>query len=121
MKSLLVDTGPLVALCRPNDQFHARAMSELTRLGRGPKLVCLPVLTETYFFLSVAVQRKRLWALIEEEIVRPFTERGEVLVNERALRWLQKYDDHNPDFADAYILSLSPCVREVVAPNFRDG
>ena len=51
MKSIILDTGPLVAYLRGSDQYHEWARQQF-RQYRSPFLTCEPVLTETAFLLS---------------------------------------------------------------------
>ncbi len=107
MKSILVDTGPLVALCRTNDQHHARACSEIARLPKVPLVICLPVLSETHFFLNFASQRSRLRRFLGEGLFVLFSEKESLGQIEGSLKWLESYQDHTPDFADAYLVTLA--------------
>lgn len=107
MRLVLIDTGPLVALCRPSDNLHSRAMNELGgSSSREPLQVCVPVLTETFFFLKTHVQRLRLRALLSQEIIALCAPPA-LSIFENALRWMEQYADHQPDFADAYLLTLA--------------
>lgn len=51
MRSLILDTGPLVAYLRESDQYHDWARQQFQQY-RFPFLTCEPVLTETAFLLS---------------------------------------------------------------------
>jgi predicted nucleic acid-binding protein len=51
--SVIVDTGPIVALIDADDQYHSWAKAQLARL-RPPLLTCEAVLTEACFLLSRA-------------------------------------------------------------------
>ena len=104
MKRLLVDTGPLVALCDPADRLHGRAVSELDRI-KGALMLSLPVLTEACFLLPGAHLRRRVFALIEREVLRLEAPKNGEVVTRRALEWLEHYPDHRPDFADAFLVA----------------
>lgn len=104
MKRLLVDTGPLVALCDPSDRLHGRAVSELDRV-KGALWLSLPVLTEACFLLPGAHLRRRAFALIEREVLRLEAPQNGEVVARRALEWLDRYADHSPDFADAFLVA----------------
>ena len=51
MKSIILDTGPLVAYLRESDRYHEWARQQF-RQYRSPFLTCEPVLTEAAFLLS---------------------------------------------------------------------
>ncbi len=51
MRSLILDTGPLVAYLRESDQYHEWARQQFQQY-RYPFLTCEPALTETAFLLS---------------------------------------------------------------------
>jgi uncharacterized protein len=104
---ILLDTGPLVALSDPRDALHSRAVRDLDRLARHPLAACSVVLTEACFLLAHPVQRERLRRLVAELPVRPVTIADEGAVWEDAFRWMRRYAEHDPDWADAYLAVLS--------------
>jgi predicted nucleic acid-binding protein len=104
---ILVDTTPLVALSDPRDRLHRQALGDLDRLARRPLAVCSAVLTEACFLLAHPVQRERLRRLLVELPVRPVAVPDEAPVWEDAFRWMRRYAEHEPDWADAYLAALS--------------
>jgi predicted nucleic acid-binding protein len=104
---ILVDTAPLVALSDPRDSLHSRAVRDLDRLARHPLAACSPVLTKACFLLAHPVQRERLRRLIVELPVRPVAVADEGAIWEDAFRWIQRYAEREPDWADAYLAVLS--------------
>jgi predicted nucleic acid-binding protein len=104
---ILVDTTPLVALCDPSDALHARALRDLDRLRRRDFVVCGPVMAEACFLLPRSVQRQRLERIVSDLSMRPLvmTEEGEVWTE--VFRWLKRYAEHDPDWADAYLAIVS--------------
>jgi predicted nucleic acid-binding protein len=104
---VLVDTTPLVALCDGRDGKSRTAVKQLQRLAGDGLAVCEAVLTEACFHLPHESQRLRLRALLRELNIRclPLAhDRGEWL---DVFDWLIKYEDHEPDWADACIAVLS--------------
>lgn len=103
---ILVDTGPLVALCDPRDRLHSRAVRDLDRIAAGPFVTCTPVLTEACFLLHHVVQRERLRRLLSELPVRSIPEREPDDLWQDTLGWLVRYGEHDPDWTDAFIVVL---------------
>jgi predicted nucleic acid-binding protein len=111
---ILVDTTPLVALCDPRDGLHARAVKDLDKVGRRALIVCAPVLTETCFLLEHTVQRQRLAQLLLGVGAQPFVFHDEALLWSRVFTWLEKYEEHDPDWADGYLAVASAIARRAV-------
>ena len=103
MRTVLVDTGPLVALFDDRDSLHARALRE-AREVRGAALVAVPVLTEALHFLRDPPSRKRLTAAISRGALQLAGQTSAPLVDQ-ALAWLVRFAEHSPDFADAYLVA----------------
>lgn len=103
---ILIDTGPLVALCDPRDRLHATAAADLNGLARQQFLSCDAVLTEACFHLPHPMQRARLGALIDELEIEPAMTHGRVF-QDQVFDWLAKYADHEPDWADGCLAVLS--------------
>ena len=103
---ILVDTTPLVALCDARDSRHDTAVKHLARLVPARLWVCEAVLVEACFHLPYQNQRERLQAVLDEFDV------GSLPTQEPAFwtdvfRWLMKYADQEPDWADGCIAVLS--------------
>ena len=103
MAPLLVDTGFLVALYIRGDTLHDEAVAYL-RGHRAALLTVAPVLVETCFFLDVRAKVELL----------KWVERGGLEVCEVPVsaftaiaNHLQKYADHDVDFADAALVWLA--------------
>lgn len=108
---ILVDTTPLVALCDPRDTLHARALADLDLLARRPLFACAPVLTEACLLLDRPVQRRRLERLLAELEIRPLQVEDEARLWGDVFRWLGKYAEHEPDWADGYLAVASAAHR----------
>lgn len=106
MRRILVDTGPLVALCDQRDALHERALEEVAEL-RLPRLVCLPVLTEAFHLLVTGPQRSRLGESFSRGLFELTSPPGGERVAQRAMVWLDAWEEHDPDFADAYLVAWS--------------
>lgn len=100
---ILIDTGPLVALCDGRDSRHEESIMDLQRLARHSFGTCEAVIVEACFHLPYAAQRLRLQVLLDEldvEVVAMTSTRPQ---REEIFRWLGNYAEHEPDWADACI------------------
>lgn len=103
MKSVLVDSGFLVALGIGSDPRHRAALAFL-RNYRGKLLVPEPVIIEACFFLSTTGKVRLLdWVRRPPCVVNsvPASAYSEVAAI------LARYDDLDPDFTDAAIVWLA--------------
>ncbi len=104
MKQVLVDTGPLVALCDERDPLHPRALRELSAI-KAPLSVSLPVLTEALFLLGDGRLRARLGALFERGAVSLDGPDDPETLLARCWKWLARFAEHRPDFTDAFLVN----------------
>jgi len=104
---ILIDTGPLVALCDGRDAKHRSAVSQLAGFTSPTLVLCEPVLTEACFLLPHPSQRRRLGGLLSALRVKPVSDTGDPRFWAAVFAWLARYDDHEPDWADAYLAVLS--------------
>jgi predicted nucleic acid-binding protein len=104
---ILIDTGPLVALCDARDTKHRLAVRQLESLAAHPLATCDAVLTEACFQLLYSSQRLRLRALLQELGIDPLPAAVDADFWSDAFAWLEKYSDHEPDWADACLAVLS--------------
>lgn len=104
---ILVDTGPLVALCDARDAKHRTALKHLESLATREFAVCSAVLTEACFHLSQLAQRRRLRGLLDGLRTRPHPAEHEPGFGADVFDWIFKYADHEPDWADACLAVLS--------------
>jgi predicted nucleic acid-binding protein len=102
---ILVDAGPLVALCDPRDSRHETAVNHLGRLAREGLCTCQAVVMESCFHLPHRSQRERLRALLDELDIEPLPTHGPDFQAD-VFTWLLKYADHEPDWADGCIAVL---------------
>ena len=104
---ILIDTGPLVALADPGDSQNAVAVVQFERLRSRPLATCVPVLAEACFHLSAPHVRRNLRQFMEKFGVSIVAPENQDLTLGGTFRWLEKYADHVPDFADGWIAVLS--------------
>jgi len=100
---ILVDTGPVVALCDPRDRLNRTAVRDLDRLWRQPLILCSPVLTEACFLLRYPAQRARLRRVLADLSIHAYPADDERRLWNDVLEWMRDYQDHEPDWADAYL------------------
>jgi predicted nucleic acid-binding protein len=111
---ILIDTGPLVAVCDARDGKRRTALKHLQLLATHPFVTCDAVLTEACFHLPHPAQRQRLGALLRELHVEALPAVQDSRFWSDVFRWLTKYADHEPDWADACLAVLSGYDRNVV-------
>lgn len=100
---ILLDTNALVALVDERDALRARAQRDLRRLRKGPFALTTAVLAETLFFLEQSFERRRLRFLLDALGIAAAPPLDRNLV----LDWMQRYEEHSPDWADAELVVLS--------------
>jgi predicted nucleic acid-binding protein len=110
---LKTDSGPLIALMDERDRLNARAITALKRLGRRPLFTCAPVLTEVSFALPARYQRQRLAEFLRKLDVQVPPMKEERGFGDQVLSWLDRYAEHAPDFADAWLAVLSQHQRKL--------
>lgn len=104
---ILLDTGPLVALCDPADALNDTAQRQLQRLARRPLVASLPVLVEACALLPHAVQRRRLRRFLTDFAVTAYRVDDEQALWLEVLDWLERYREHDPDWTDGYLAVVS--------------
>jgi predicted nucleic acid-binding protein len=122
MKTVLLDTGPIVAYLKADDTHHAWAVEALGRL-RPPLLTCEPVLAEAVYLLrGLSNGSAKVFELIR---------RGAVTVGfrladdiEPVQRVIAKYGPRRMDLADACLVRMSEVYEDpvllTVDAQFRD-
>lgn len=103
---ILVDSGPLIALLDERDRLNRRAIRELKGVKARELYTCSAVLTEVTFALPSRHHRRRLRAFLEKFNLRPASVAGEEVLWPEVLDWLDRYADHDPDWADAWLAVL---------------
>lgn len=108
MPSIVVDSGPLIALFDGSDQFHAHSVGFMREL-RGPLVTNLPVIAEVVYMLDFSPQAQRDFLFWAEGAMTIDNETARDLPRIRAL--LKKYGDLPADFADASLVALCERLR----------
>jgi predicted nucleic acid-binding protein len=103
---ILIDTGPLVALCDARDSRHEMTVEHLEDLAKADFAICDAILGEALFHLPRRIQRQRLQAWLDEFEVIALPAVADATFRRDVFAWLFKYADHEPDWADACIAVL---------------
>lgn len=102
IEAVLLDTGPLVALCNARDHFHDWACEQF-KLLKPPFLTCEPVLAEACFLLG-----KNQNVILEMAQAGLFKTNFSLLKELPAIRRLiKKYADVPMSLADACLVRMS--------------
>lgn len=118
--SVLVDTGPLVALLDADDVHHRRCVATLKGI-RGSLFTVWPAVTEAMYLLSFSEDaRDALLQWLESGALAVLELRPADLRRVREL--LKKYGDLPMDFTDAVIVSLAErdAIRDIFTVDERD-
>jgi predicted nucleic acid-binding protein len=101
--SIVVDSGPLIALFDGSDQYHQSAVDFIKGLS-DPLTTNLPVVTEVVYVLDFSIQAQRDFLFWAERALHIDIGTREDLPRIRAI--LEKYKDLPADFADASLVAL---------------
>jgi uncharacterized protein len=102
---VLADTGPLVAIVSPDDQYHQLCVTTLETLP-GPILTCWPVITEAAWLLrEFPIGFERLLRSVNEGFLEILPVAGEE--SESVVQVMKKYASLQPQFADAMLVHLA--------------
>jgi predicted nucleic acid-binding protein len=103
---ILIDTGPLVALCDERDSRYEIAIERLEELAKADLAICDAILGEACFHLPRRIQRQRLQTWLDEFDVVSLPADADASFRSDVFAWLLKYAEHEPDWADACIAVL---------------
>lgn len=100
--TVLLDTGPLVAVCNARDIFHQWSCDQF-KLLRPPFLTCEAVIAEACFLLGG--KQNAVLELMQAGLIKT----GVSLEKERSavLRLIKKYSDIPMSLADACLVRMS--------------
>ncbi|MBE79772.1 MAG: hypothetical protein CL670_11500 [Balneola sp.] len=103
-RTVLIDTGPLVALFRRRDQFHQWVKTVLSE-DQFKFITCEPVLKETLFLTNnnPAVVNA-ISGMMDENLLE--IESALSLFKKEVFQLMQKYHDQNTSLADISLLAL---------------
>jgi uncharacterized protein len=105
MKSVMIDTGPLVAGINRNDRFHEWALHEIENVS-SPLLTSEPVLTEAFYLLrNCPGGATALLELMRRDILKIAFKVDEHLAALGKL--MTKYTDVPMSLADASLVRMS--------------
>lgn len=111
LPSVILDTGPWVALLSRSDRYHEWAKAQFQRFS-PPFLTCEAVVAETCFLLARAnLDPAKALVLMERGVVRVSLSLEEQVKSVRML--FERYDNVPASLADACLIRLSelhePC------------
>lgn len=111
-KTVVVDSGAIVAALRRRDQHHAWARAHF-EAETEPFVTCEAVISESFFLLEGAHGGKEaLCGLLERAIVRTDFSLTDQLAE--TLRLLRRYDDTPMSFADACLVRMAEQIQGAV-------
>lgn len=105
MQNIIVDTGPIVALFEPKDQWHD-AIKKCLNVSRARFITTWPVVTEVMHHLGGYIEAQVAFLeWIERDGLRVDSAIGQDVARVKHL--ILKYSDVPMDFADASIVLLA--------------
>jgi len=100
--AVILDTGPLVAVCNARDYFHPWSCEQFKQL-KPPFLTCEPVIAEACFLLGK--NQQVILELVQSGLIKTnFVLEKELPV---ILRLIKKYSDVPMSLADACLVRMS--------------
>jgi predicted nucleic acid-binding protein len=111
-KTVLIDSGAIVAALRRRDQHHAWTRAHFEAESE-PFVSCEAVISESFFLLDGAVGGKEaLCGLLERSIIAIDFSFTDQLAE--TLRLLRRYDDAPMSFADACLVRMAEQIQGAV-------
>lgn len=119
MRAVLVDTGPLVALLKRDDDHHEEVVRTLKGI-RDPLVSVWPVIVEAMYLLSSWRTQKALWEILETGVVQLLYLGEADIADMKTL--MEKYRDLPMDMADAALVHVADRegIRRVLTLDHRD-
>jgi predicted nucleic acid-binding protein len=103
---ILVDTNVILDLIHPDQRVNEKAREQAVRLRGQQLLLTWPVAQEVMNFVKAPRFIDRLHLLLDALGVK-WVEATTPDLWDKAVAWMRRYAEHNPDFADAYLCVLS--------------
>jgi uncharacterized protein len=111
-KTVVIDSGAIVAALRRRDQHHAWARAHF-QAETEPFVTCEAVLSESFFLLEKAPGGKEaLCGLLERAIINVDFSFAEQLAE--TLRLLRRYEDTPMSFADACLVRMAEQAQDAI-------
>jgi len=111
-KTVVIDSGAIVAALRRRDQHHAWARAHF-QAETEPFVTCEAVLSESFFLLEKAPGGKEaLCGLLERAIINVDFSFAEQLAE--TLRLLRRYRDTPMSFADACLVRMAEQAQDAI-------
>ena len=104
MRSIIVDSGLLIALFDGSDRYHEQAVAFLES-GQGRLITNLPVITEVVYVLDFSPTAQRDFLYWAERALH--IDQNTLADMPRVRSILEKYADLPADFADASLVALA--------------
>jgi predicted nucleic acid-binding protein len=111
VRSIVVDSGPLIALFDASDRYHDRAVQFVRDLSDA-LVTNLPVITEVVYMLDFSAQAQRDFLYWSEGAMVIDTQTRGDFPRIRAI--LDKYSDLPADFPDASLVALCERLKTTV-------
>lgn len=105
MRPILIDTGPLGALLRTNDENHERSVRPAESIS-APLFTCWPVLTEAAYLLRYDLRHVQALFRFVTEAHAEVVELPPKATN-WATEFFERFSDHEPQLADAMLVYLA--------------
>ena len=111
-RTVLIDSGAIVAALRKRDQHHMWAKSHLEAFT-DPCVTCEAVISESFFLLEGAKYGKsRLASMLERGII--VSDFAFAAHCDETLRLLRRYDETPMSFADACLVRMAELYNDAV-------
>jgi predicted nucleic acid-binding protein len=106
-ESVLIDTGPIVAILCREDSQHQRCVEHLRSLD-ADLYTCWPVISEAVFLLGGRADRMQsLLKMLSTRAIRCVSLGSEVDVVPWLVHFYTRFGEHAPDLADSVLMYVA--------------